>query len=66
MVSRRAQFVALIFCIAVQAGIIYGLEALGAIDQLILTTELVWLCASVVIISLAGDQFARKKGGRGD
>ena len=66
MVSRRAQVAALVFCIAVQAGIIYGLEALGAIDQLILTTELIWLCASVAIMLWAGDRFARKEEDRGD
>jgi hypothetical protein len=60
MVSRRAQLAALIFCYAVQAGLLFGLEGLGVNDQLILTIELIWLCASVVIISWAGDRFARK------
>jgi hypothetical protein len=58
--SRRAQLLALIFCFAVQVGLIYGLEGLGANDQLILTIELIWFCASVVIIMLAGERFARK------
>ena len=56
----RAQLLALIFCLAVQSGLLYGLEGLNVNDQLILTVELVWLCASVVIILMAGDRFARK------
>jgi hypothetical protein len=57
---RRAQLLALIFCLAVQSGLLYGLRGLAVNDQLILTVELVWLCASVVIILLAGERFARK------
>jgi hypothetical protein len=59
-VSRRAQFLALILCLAVQSGLLYGLRGLGVNDQLILTVELIWLCASVVIILVAGERFARK------
>jgi hypothetical protein len=58
--SRRAQLLALVLCLAVQAGILYGLEGLGANGQLIVTVEMIWLCASVVIILLAGERFARK------
>ena len=58
--SRRAQLIALIFCLAVQAGILYGLAGLGVDKQLILTIELIWLCASVVIMLWAGERFARK------
>ena len=58
--SRRAQLLALIFCLAVQSGLLYGLKGLGVNDQFILTVELVWLCASVVIILVAGERFARK------
>jgi hypothetical protein len=58
--SRRAQLVALIFCFAVQAGILYGLEGLGVEESKIVFVEMIWLCASVVIILLAGERFARK------
>jgi len=58
--SRRAQLLALLFCLAVQSGILFGLEGLGANEQLIVTVEMIWLCASVVIILSAGERFARK------
>ncbi len=58
--SRRAQILALFFCLVVQGGILYGLEGLGADEQLIIMIEMLWLCASVVIILVAGERFARK------
>jgi hypothetical protein len=58
--SRRAQLLALLFCLVVQAVILYGLEGLGAEEQLIITIEMIWLCASVAIILMAGERFARK------
>ncbi len=58
--SRRAQLVALIFCFAVQGAILYGLEGLGVEESEIVFVEMIWLCASVVIILLAGERFARK------
>jgi hypothetical protein len=58
--SRPAQLLALVFCLAVQGGILFGLEGLGAEEQLIVTIEMIWLCASVVIILTAGERFARK------
>lgn len=50
----------MLFCLVVQSAILYGLEGLGAEEQLIVTIEMIWLCASVVIILMAGERFARK------
>lgn len=58
--SRRAQLLALVICLAVQAAILFGLEGFGAEEQLIVTVEMIWLCCSVVIILTAGERFARK------
>ncbi len=58
--SRRAQLLAFLSCLVVQGAILYGLEGLGAEEQLIIMVEMVWLCASVVIILVAGERFARK------
>ena len=60
MSQFRGHIFALIFCLAIQGGIFYGLEGLGANEQLIVTVEMIWLCASVLIILSAGERFAPK------
>jgi hypothetical protein len=50
----------MIGCLVIQAGIYYGLVGLGATEQLIVTIEMIWLCATVLITLSVGERFAPK------
>jgi hypothetical protein len=60
MYRFRAQIIALIGCLAIQGGSLYGLARLRANEELILTLEMIWLCAAVCITLWAGQRFQRK------
>ncbi|MBS1860835.1 MAG: hypothetical protein JSS68_03890 [Actinobacteria bacterium] len=66
MYRYRGQILAMICCLAVEAGIFYGLVGLGAGEDLVLYAEVIWLCATVVITLSVGERFERKWRDRGD
>ena len=60
MSRYRGHILALIACIAIEGFIYYGLVGLGADEQLVVTTEMIWLCASVWITLSVGERFEGK------
>jgi hypothetical protein len=56
----RPQIIALSGCVAVEAGIFYGLAGLGAGGEFVVYVEMIWLCAAVLITLLVGERFERK------
>lgn len=60
MHQYRGQILAMICCLAVEAGIYYGLVGLGAGVDLVLYAEMLWLCATVLITLSVGARFERK------
>ena len=66
MFRYRGQIVALLACVAIEAGIYYGLFGLGAESALVVDAEMIWLCATVWITLAVGEHFERKGRGSGD
>jgi hypothetical protein len=53
-------------CLAVEAGIYYGLFALGASEEWVLKAEVLWLCATVLITLSLGERLERRWRDRDD
>jgi hypothetical protein len=60
MARYRGHLLALIACVAIEGCIYYGLVGLGADEQLIVTVEMIWLCATVWITLSIGERFEHK------
>jgi hypothetical protein len=56
----------LVLVLAIQAGIFYGLLALGAEPDLVLYLEMIWLCVGVWITLALGERLEQKWRDRGD
>jgi hypothetical protein len=57
MTAPRAFILAMCIAFAIEAGIFYGLAALGANGELVVAVEMVWLCVAVLLTLLFVDRF---------
>jgi hypothetical protein len=67
MTPLRAFVLVMAFVLAVETGIFYSLDALGANASLAVAVEMIWLCLGVVLVLLFVGHFEHEGGDdRGD
>jgi hypothetical protein len=60
MSMLRPYILPLAVCLAIEAGIYYGLVSLGAREDVIVSLEMIWLCVAVLVTLTVGGHFGRK------
>jgi hypothetical protein len=57
MSAYRGYILTLATCVAIEAGIFYGMVGLGANGEFVAEIETIWLCVAVVLTLLIGGHF---------
>ncbi len=50
-----------VVCFVIEAGIYYGLAGLGAREDVIVSVEMIWLCVTVLVTLIVGENLESRR-----